>query len=114
VEISETYAVRQGVAINALFEDFTVDDGQARLWPQTERLKAAALLATTTREPRYWSMTDQAAAGLRRYLETGVRGLWYDRLLADGQFVQERSPASSFYHIVCAIGALEAAFQGPL
>ncbi len=64
-------------------------------------------------KPRYWSMTDQAAAGLRRYLETGVAGLWYDRLLADGQFVQESSPASSFYHIVCAIGALEAAFEGP-
>lgn len=112
-EIGETHGVRHGVAINALLEDFSVHDDQARLWPQTERLKAAALLATTTREPRYWSMTEQAAAGLGRYLETGVPGLWYDRLTADGQFVQERSPASSFYHIVCAIGALEAALEGP-
>jgi mannose/cellobiose epimerase-like protein (N-acyl-D-glucosamine 2-epimerase family) len=113
VEIGETHGVRQGVAINALLEDFSVHEGHARLWQQTERLKAAALLATMTREPRYWSMTEQAVAVLRRYLETGVPGLWYDRLTADGQFVQERSPASSFYHIVCAIGALEAAFEGP-
>jgi mannose/cellobiose epimerase-like protein (N-acyl-D-glucosamine 2-epimerase family) len=113
VEIGEMHGVRQGVAINALNEDFSVHEGHARLWQQTERLKAAALLATMTREPRYWSMTEQAVAGLRRYLETGVAGLWYDRLTADGQFVQERSPASSFYHIVCAIGALETAADGP-
>jgi len=113
VEIGETYGVRQGVAINALLEDFSIHDGNARLWPQTERLKAAALLATMTREPRYWSMTERAAAGLRRYLETGVPGLWYDRLLTDGQFVRERSPASSFYHIVSAIGVLAAAIERP-
>jgi mannose-6-phosphate isomerase len=113
VEIAETHGVRQGVAIHSLFEDFSVHEGHARLWQQTERLKATVLLGTMTREPRYWSMTEQAAAGLRRYLATGVPGLWYDRLRADGQFVQERSPASSFYHIVCAIGALEAAFEGP-
>jgi mannose-6-phosphate isomerase len=32
-----------------------------------------------------------------------VKGLWRDRLNSDGTFVQEPAPASSFYHIVCAI-----------
>ena len=52
-----------------------------------------------------------AAQGLRRYLDTEVPGLWYDRLKPDGQFVQQSAPASSFYHIVCAIAELGAALE---
>jgi len=33
-------------------------------------------------------------------------GLWRDRYLADGSFVDEPVPATSFYHIVCAITEL--------
>ena len=54
-------------------------------------------------------MAAQAAAGLRRYLQTDVPGLWYDRLTMDGQFIAQPAPASSFYHIVCAISELTAA-----
>jgi len=32
--------------------------------------------------------------------------------LPDGSFPREPSPASSFYHIVCAIGELAAALDG--
>jgi mannose/cellobiose epimerase-like protein (N-acyl-D-glucosamine 2-epimerase family) len=111
VQIGETYGIRDGVAINSLLDDFSVHDGEARLWPQTERLKAAALMAATTHDARYWSMALRAAQGLRRYLATEVCGLWYDRLMADGQFVQQSAPASSFYHIVCAIAELGAALE---
>jgi mannose-6-phosphate isomerase len=110
-QIGETHGIRGGVAVNALLDDFSVHDAEARLWPQTERLKAAALLGAMTREARYWAFAAQAAQGLRRYLDTEVRGLWYDRLQADGQFVQQSAPASSFYHIVCAIGVLGAALE---
>ena len=106
VQIGEAHGIRDGVAINALLDDFSVHDAEARLWPQTERLKAAVRMASMTQEPRYWSMAVQAAQGLRRYLATEVPGLWYDRLTDDGQFVQQPAPASSFYHIVCAIGEL--------
>jgi mannose-6-phosphate isomerase len=105
-QIGETHGIRGGVAVNALLDDFSVHDAEARLWPQTERLKANALLGAITRDARYWSYASQAAQGLRRYLDTAVPGLWYDRLRADGQFVQQSAPASSFYHIVCAIGVL--------
>jgi mannose-6-phosphate isomerase len=44
-----------------------------------------------------------AAKTLWRYLEMSVPGLWRDRMLPDGSFVEEPSPASSFYHIICAI-----------
>ena len=108
VQLGETHGIRDGVAINELLDDFSVRDGEARLWPQTERLKAAVRMAAMTGDARYWSMAVQAARGLRRYLDTAVRGLWYDRLTVEGQFVQQPAPASSFYHIVCAIGELTA------
>lgn len=111
VQIGETYGVRDGVAVNALLDDFSIHDAEARLWPQTERLKAAAKMAVTTGDPRYWSMATQAAQGLQRYLATDVPGLWFDRLKADGHFVRQSAPASSFYHIVCAIAELSAALE---
>jgi mannose/cellobiose epimerase-like protein (N-acyl-D-glucosamine 2-epimerase family) len=111
VQIGETHGIRDGVAVNALLDDFSIHDAEARLWPQTERLKAAALMAATTQDPRYWSMAARAAQGLRRYLDTEVPGLWHDRLKPDGQFVQQSAPASSFYHIVCAIAELGAALE---
>jgi mannose-6-phosphate isomerase len=69
---------RRGVAINALLADGTVHDGQARLWPQTERLKAACLAWEITRTPRYRTAAEQAATTLQRYLETPLPGLWRD------------------------------------
>ena len=86
----------RGVAMNQLLDDMSVHDAQARLWPQTERIKAHVLAGNN----------DGVAAGtdgLFKYFDTPVRGLWRDRLNADGSFVQEPAPASSFYHIVCAI-----------
>jgi mannose-6-phosphate isomerase len=52
IGIAEQHGVRAGVAINALLSDFSVHDAKARLWPQTERLKANARLAIT--RPQCW------------------------------------------------------------
>jgi mannose-1-phosphate guanylyltransferase/mannose-6-phosphate isomerase len=89
----------RGVAINALSDDLTVRDAAARLWPQTEHLKAALILGEDAA-----ALT--AANGLALYLQTPVQGLWRDRLRPDGGFEPEPAPASSFYHIVCALQAL--------
>jgi mannose-6-phosphate isomerase len=97
-----------------LLDDFSIYDACARLWPQTERLKAAALAARITGEARYWSIANEAAETLWRYLQTPVRGCWYDRLMPYGRFIEDPSPASSFYHIVGAISELTAAVQRPL
>ena len=93
-------AVR-GVAVNALWDDLTVRDAQARLWPQTERLKAAVTLA-----PDDNAGVAAAIDGLMKYFDTPVAGLWRDKLKADGEFIAEFAPASSFYHIICAIQVL--------
>jgi len=109
--IGDQYGTRHGVAINQLLDDFTVTDANARFWPQTERLKAALLAATVTGEPRYWSMAHAAAASFFPYLKTPVPGLWFDLRRPDGTFIDSPAPASTFYHLVGAIVALDSALR---
>ncbi|HEY6451874.1 MAG TPA: AGE family epimerase/isomerase [Steroidobacteraceae bacterium] len=106
IDIGERAGVRQGVAIDALLDDLRVHESSARLWPQTERLKAHALAASLGGDARHWRGAAAAARGLLRYLDTATPGLWHDRLTAEGEFDAGPSPASSFYHIVAAIEAL--------
>ena len=111
VRLDERHGVRGGVALNALLDDFSVHDAQARLWPQTERLKALARLAVTDAE--YWAAVVESGRTLQRYLAVLPEGLWYDTLTVNGRFIAEPSPASTLYHLVAAIaqlgGALAAA-----
>jgi mannose/cellobiose epimerase-like protein (N-acyl-D-glucosamine 2-epimerase family) len=107
IAIGEQFGVHEGVAVNALYDDFTVKDGNARFWPQTERLKASLLAATLTGEPRYRSMAEAAAMSWISYLRTSVPGLWRDLRLPGGEFVDSPAPASTFYHLVGAIMALD-------
>jgi mannose-6-phosphate isomerase len=100
--------VRNGLATNSMLDDFTPHDAGARLWPQTERLKAAAIAARLTGEARYFTMAVGAAEGLLRYLDTPTPGLWYDRIDGNGKIVDEPAPASSFYHLVAAIAEISA------
>jgi mannose/cellobiose epimerase-like protein (N-acyl-D-glucosamine 2-epimerase family) len=99
VEIGETQGVdpKRGVAFNSS------EDLRARLWPQTERIKAHCLAAELTGKAEHRALAEQAAAGLMLYFATPIPGLWFDMLSEDGKFTPEPSPASSFYHIVCAI-----------
>jgi len=114
-EIGVVYGVDpdRGVAFNALLDDLTPHDASARLWPQTERIKAAVLLAAheadTARRDGYQKEAAAGAQGLLKYFDTPVAGLWRDKLQSDGRFVQEPAPASSFYHIACAIAEMDAA-----
>jgi mannose-6-phosphate isomerase len=108
IDIGEQHGVRGGLATNSLLDDFSAHDAGARLWPQTERLKAAGLAARCTGEAKYFSMTVAATEGLLRYLDSPTPGLWYDRIDAEGKVVDEPAPASSFYHLVAAIAELSA------
>jgi mannose-6-phosphate isomerase len=93
----------RGVVQNALKEDLSVRDAGARLWPQTEHLKAALSLD----EP---GAALEAANGLAAYLDTPARGVWRERMRADGGFVEEPSPATSLYHLFLAVRQLTRAF----
>ena len=111
IDLAEAQGVDpvRGVAFNTLGADLKPRDLSARLWPQTERLKAAVAAALATGEERYWTMAASGGRGLQQYLATEVPGLWRDRMNADGAFVEEPAPASSFYHIVGAILDLDKA-----
>jgi mannose-6-phosphate isomerase len=109
--IGETHGVHQGFAVNQLLDDWTVADADARLWPQTERLKAALLAASLTGDERYWAMAHAAAASLQPYLDTPLQGLWYDVRRPSGEFPAAAAPASTFYHLVGAIVALDTALR---
>ena len=94
------------VAIMSLYDDFSVHDPIARMWPQTEWLKAATLLAKLTsgnERQAYLAEAARACQAMRMFMATPIQGLWYDKRNPDGTFVNEPSPASTFYHIVCAI-----------
>ncbi|MEJ2815655.1 AGE family epimerase/isomerase [Caulobacter sp. CCG-8] len=99
----------RGVAIFSLLDDMSVHDDVARLWAQTERIKAGVLAALSTGDDRWWTTAAEGADGLLKYFDVPVKGLWRDKLQADGTFVDEAAPASSFYHIVCAILELDRA-----
>ena len=88
-----------------------MSDPKARLWSQTEWLKAALILARSesagARRRGYHADAIAAAKALLLYLETPVRGLWRDKLLGDGTWVDEPAPASSFYHIIDSLRVLQ-------
>ena len=106
IEIAETHGVRRGHAVNSLGADLTVRDGRARLWPQTERIKATRLAAELSGDLRYASMAAEACASLFGYLGTPTPGLWFDLRATDGVIVDGPAPASTFYHLIGAIQAM--------
>jgi len=93
---------RRGVAMNEVLTDGAVHDANARLWPQTERLKAAVARLHRLGDPAEAQEAAAAAAGLRQYFDVAVPGLWRDKLRADGSWLEELAPGSSLYHISCA------------
>jgi mannose-6-phosphate isomerase len=113
IDAGEAHGVdpARGAAINALLDDYSIHDDSARLWPQTERIKAAVLAAGLTGDAKYWAMAAAGAEGLLAYLRTPIPGLWRDKYLSDETFVEEPAPASSFYHIVLAIAELDRAVR---
>ena len=93
-----------------------VDEGDAagnmrrytrRLWPQTEIAKAWIAQA----ESGEAGAADEARAALRRlerhYLSHPVAGGWYDQFDRDGKSLVATIPASSFYHVLCAVTEAE-------
>lgn len=109
--VAETWGVcpRRGVAVLELNDDFTARAPVARLWGQTEWIKAALALSRVSvgaERLHYLASARRAVAALDRFLLDEPSGLWRDKLTEGGEFIEEPSPASSFYHIVCAVSEL--------
>jgi len=93
-----------------------VDEGDAkgqirrssrRLWPQTEMAKAWIAQA----ESGEAGAAEEARAALarldRHYLRHPVAGGWYDQFDSEGRSLVSMIPASSFYHVFCAVTEAE-------
>ncbi|MAK60891.1 MAG: mannose-1-phosphate guanylyltransferase/mannose-6-phosphate isomerase [Ponticaulis sp.] len=80
-----------------------MDAPTSRLWPQTEYIRLKLQSGTTHGLDSALSMLDLLTDNYLRF--DGITpGYWRDQLSADGQNLVEKSPASSFYHI---LGCLE-------
>jgi mannose/cellobiose epimerase-like protein (N-acyl-D-glucosamine 2-epimerase family) len=77
--------------------------GTARLWCQTEALKAGLLARAEGLpgdETLFIRMLDVI---FNRYLTTPAPGGWYDQIDANGRVISKDMPASTFYHVFCAL-----------
>lgn len=100
---------RGSFVIDCLNDDGSIRTRRARLWPQSEWLRAALLLAEHTRHADRLALLDDAkAAQLSLLAYLTADGLWHDKQLAPGSFLDEPAPASSFYHIMSAYRQLAA------
>ena len=89
----------RGVAVDRLGYDGAVKSAAARLWPQSERLKAALALGEN-------EAALEAFNGLQPYLQVPRSGAFHDSLASDGSFDQRPARASSLYHLVSAFAEL--------
>lgn len=107
---------KRDAAIMALNDDFSPRDTVARLWGQTERLKAAVAMARISvgsEREGYLSDILRSAETMESFLKEVPSGLWRDKLDENGAFRVEPAPASSFYHLVCAIAELSGFAASP-
>jgi len=103
-EVAERIGVDSaGYAIFAVDDQMKPSDRGARLWSQTERLRACARAAALTDDGALWTATLQACQALEAFLETPTPGLWRDWRDETGVFREEAAPASSLYHIAGAM-----------
>ncbi len=113
VDLAERWGVdaERGVAFNELWDDMRVKDPNAKLWPQTERIKAWCALLEHARTPtavdRASRQLAAAIRGLTKYFMTEPSGIWHEVMRVDGSFTAEACKASSLYHIVSAIHTVQ-------
>jgi mannose/cellobiose epimerase-like protein (N-acyl-D-glucosamine 2-epimerase family) len=93
-----------------------IDEGDAdgnirkstrRLWPQTEIAKAWIAQAEVGEQGAADKACEALARLHRHYLSHPVQGGWYDQFDRDNRSLVDTIPASSFYHIICAIAEAE-------
>jgi len=104
-------ALRYRDGAGCLIDEGTADGAirrhSRRLWPQTEIAKAWIAQA----EGGEGGAADEARAALarleRHYLNHPVTGGWYDQFDRDGNSLVATIPASSFYHVLCAVAEAE-------
>lgn len=112
VDALYVHAARHGYDETGLMVDELLIDGTHRLpshrtWPMTEALKANVAEAAAGRPGAAAKAAEVATLLHRRFLAAGHPGGWMDRLDAKGQPAAENMPASTLYHVLCAVDELD-------
>jgi mannose-6-phosphate isomerase len=100
------HGLKRGVLVDEVLRSGGAKALTTRLWPQTERLKAALVRWERGNEPSNVDEILCAFEGLWSFLSAAPEGLWRERQHADGRFRDEPAPASSLYHLTCAFSEL--------
>ena len=99
---------------NAVFEriDQSMNplDHTARLWQQTERLKAWHTQFAMTGSDISKLNLARAFTCLQQFISGPRSGLWFDTMDSLGHFIEEDVKASSGYHLACAIETISGTF----
>ena len=99
----------RNMVVLELNDDYSPRVPIARLWGQTEWLKAALIFAAHAKGETRIVYLESALSALRameQFIVSAPSGLWRDKVGQNGVFVDEPAPASSLYHIVCAVAEL--------
>lgn len=91
----------------AIFDEVTVSgrprkDG-VRLWPLTEALKASRSRLAVPEGAIAREADAMAETLLATFLRPAPPGLWLDHFDASGRSMRDNAPASSLYHLCCAV-----------
>ncbi len=90
-----------GLVVDGANEASPITGAGTRLWPQTEAAKAVCTpVGATVGAPSPELFLDGL---MGRFLAPALPGSWIDQLDADGNAVSAFAPASSLYHLVCAL-----------
>ena len=86
-----------------LFDQITLGEqpgGKRRLWPQTEYIKAARVMANWGDTFAAGLVEDLISESFNTYLDHPINGLWYDQFNEDGEVCTDNVPASILYHLL--------------
>ncbi|NNG03711.1 MAG: hypothetical protein HKM95_06365 [Inquilinus sp.] len=86
-------------AVDSVSDDGAVLAGSARLWPQTEAVKAALAREELLGEVAARLDADRFLTTVFEYLQGEDKVVWQDQIARDGTAMAEYIPASTLYHL---------------
>ncbi len=98
-----------GLIVDELLADGTPYTRSRRVWPMTEAIKANVVEAAIGRAEANRKAARLARLLQERFLDSARAGGWVDRLDEHGRVATDFMPASTLYHIVCALAELSLA-----
>ncbi|HEV7257942.1 MAG TPA: AGE family epimerase/isomerase [Bosea sp. (in: a-proteobacteria)] len=91
----------------AIFDEVSLTgrliQGGVRLWPLTEAIKAERLGYVSPEGGQKRDADTLAQSLLKQFIEPAPAGLWFDHFDRDGRLKRNNAPASSLYHLCCAL-----------